>query len=194
MHIYPRSFRLKLIFCFSSIIWRFPLRDRTLLAKWIQQVRRKDWTPTKSSFLCSKHFTEDSYHFCVSVKGRKLIKGAVPTIFSFPSYRELPNGKRRKLSSKKRLLEEPQDTGWIVASDDMESNLSHRKKKKRKHRQLMEELQSENECLRKHIKLLQQHLRRKNETIETLQEQLQELEDRCQLDQGDNSWLDEEWS
>ena len=37
---------------------RFPLKNPGLNRKWIRFVNRSDWTPTRSSDICSKHFEE----------------------------------------------------------------------------------------------------------------------------------------
>ncbi|XP_078687002.1 uncharacterized protein LOC144919425 [Branchiostoma floridae x Branchiostoma belcheri] len=72
--------------------------DENLRAKWIQQIRRtrsgpngKLWNPTKNSFLCCAHFTEDCFNpvsklkqqFGIEMKQHKkfLLPGAVPSIF-----------------------------------------------------------------------------------------------------------------
>lgn len=52
-------------------------------------------------------------------------------------------------------------------------------------------LQTENEKLRKHIKLLQQNVRRKNKKIATMKGLLQELKDRSYLNQEVHTWLEE---
>uniref|UniRef100_A0A8V5FIE7 Uncharacterized protein n=1 Tax=Melopsittacus undulatus TaxID=13146 RepID=A0A8V5FIE7_MELUD len=40
---------------------RFPLKDSKRLIQWLKAVQRDNWTPTKYSFLCSEHFTKDSF-------------------------------------------------------------------------------------------------------------------------------------
>ncbi|PIK46483.1 putative DNA transposase THAP9-like [Apostichopus japonicus] len=58
----------------------------------------------------------------------------------------------------------------------------------------MEDLQSENEILKKRIKLLQQTVRRKNKKIETMKGLLQELKDRNYLNHDVHAWLEENFS
>lgn len=48
-------------------------------------MKRKNFTPTKNSRLCAKHFTPDSYNFFHG--GRKILKDdAVPSIFDFSEF------------------------------------------------------------------------------------------------------------
>ncbi|KAM9323462.1 uncharacterized protein KZ484_021550 [Pholidichthys leucotaenia] len=59
--------------------FRFP-KDELRRKQWIDNVRRKDWTPTPSSRLCSEHFEER--HITVdAMRNRRLKDTAVPTIF-----------------------------------------------------------------------------------------------------------------
>lgn len=94
----------------------FPFSNPELLKKWLHNIRRKNFTPSKnSSRVCSVHFTDDDYKKGVSVihdKGqygtrprtrRKLKDDAVPTVFeAFPLYLQTPSKKRR--SPKQRNL------------------------------------------------------------------------------------------
>lgn len=49
--------------------------------EWVKLIGREGWKPAKSSFLCSKHFTEDSFIF--HYNNRKRLKpGCVPTILN----------------------------------------------------------------------------------------------------------------
>ncbi|XP_054714921.1 THAP domain-containing protein 1-like [Uloborus diversus] len=58
----------------------FPLGDPMLLTRWIAAVGRASWMPTRTSYLCSDHFTKDSYK---SEARKYLRKNAVPTLFDF---------------------------------------------------------------------------------------------------------------
>ncbi|XP_049924980.1 uncharacterized protein LOC126405328 [Epinephelus moara] len=65
--------------------FRFPLANSDRLKQWLMNVRRKNWTPSKSSRLCSTHFEESE--FLIDRKGQRRLKdNAVPTIFSFPHH------------------------------------------------------------------------------------------------------------
>ena len=88
----------------------FP-RDDVLRQKWTRFVRRhhKDFTPSKSSALCSVHFEDSCYeHLPLALVGesgnalqlkRNLIKGSVPTRDTvLPSSSPLTSRKRRRVS------------------------------------------------------------------------------------------------
>lgn len=70
-------------------MFKFP-KDRVLRAQWEKQVQRTraQWKATENSFLCSDHFTEDSFEVDSALassfgikKRRQLKPGAVPSIF-----------------------------------------------------------------------------------------------------------------
>ena len=67
--------------------YRFP-KEPDRCAKWIAAIRRKEWTPTSSSRLCSEHL----------VRGAKsedpLSPDYVPKIFSFTLAREITRLKK----------------------------------------------------------------------------------------------------
>lgn len=71
-------------FClfFSTAYERFPLHDKERLEKWLRNMKRDDWTPSKHQLLCSDHFTPDSLDVRWGI--RYLKHTAVPTIFSSP--------------------------------------------------------------------------------------------------------------
>lgn len=60
--------------------YRFPLNDPERLQKWLKALKRESWQPTKHSFLCSQHFTADSYKSSLK---HFLKDDAVPTISCF---------------------------------------------------------------------------------------------------------------
>lgn len=60
---------------------RFPLKDSKRLLQWLKAVQRDNWTPTKYSFLCSEHFTKDSFSKRLEDQHRLLKPTAVPSIF-----------------------------------------------------------------------------------------------------------------
>lgn len=55
------------------ILFRFPSSNPDLLKSWIMAMKWKDWTPTKYSVLCEKHFKPDDY-IC---KGERAIEGQI---------------------------------------------------------------------------------------------------------------------
>ncbi|NXA79342.1 THAP5 protein, partial [Thryothorus ludovicianus] len=58
----------------------FPLHDKERLEKWLRNMKRGSWTPSKHQLLCSDHFTPDSLDVRWGI--RYLKNTAVPTIFS----------------------------------------------------------------------------------------------------------------
>ena len=64
--------------------YRFPENEERR-QKWMRNVRRKDWTATKNSVLCSKHFQSSDFETKTEFgQRRKLKTTAVPTIFNHP--------------------------------------------------------------------------------------------------------------
>ena len=85
---------------FLFIVKSDPARN-SQWAKWVQMHGRPQFTPSSTSVLCEKHFAEDQFvsedQNC-SVKGtvnkrRKLILGALPTIFG-----DIQDGKHSNLN------------------------------------------------------------------------------------------------
>ncbi|KAL2309458.1 hypothetical protein Nmel_005659 [Mimus melanotis] len=68
------------LFVFSTALKRFPLHDKERLGKWLRNMKRDSWTPSKHQLLCSDHFTPDSLDVRWGI--RYLKNTAVPTIFS----------------------------------------------------------------------------------------------------------------
>lgn len=64
------------------------------MKKWIRNVNRKNWTPTKHSRLCAHHFTPDCFTSRPTSNRVLLIPSAVPTIF-YPRCLTLPKTKPR---------------------------------------------------------------------------------------------------
>jgi hypothetical protein len=73
----------------------FP-KDAEFRKKWIQAVRRQNWTPSQYDVLCSDHFASNC--FKTTNSRRKLLPTSVPTIFTaFPAHLRPPSPKRRRL-------------------------------------------------------------------------------------------------
>ncbi|XP_040885663.1 THAP domain-containing protein 5-like isoform X2 [Toxotes jaculatrix] len=58
---------------------RFPLQDKPRLQKWVNNMKREQWTPSRHQCLCSEHFTEDCFDIRWGI--RYLKNTAIPTIF-----------------------------------------------------------------------------------------------------------------
>ncbi|KAM9334634.1 THAP domain-containing protein 5-like [Symphorus nematophorus] len=57
----------------------FPLQDKLRLQKWVDNMKREEWTPSRHQYLCSEHFTEDCFDIRWGI--RYLKNTAIPTIF-----------------------------------------------------------------------------------------------------------------
>ncbi|NWU66232.1 THAP5 protein, partial [Pterocles burchelli] len=91
----------------------FPLHDKERLEKWLRNMKRDSWTPSKHQLLCSDHFTPDSLDVRWGI--RYLKHTAVPTIFSSP-------GDEEKDSS--------QNSPQELQSDDLEETKTNAQSKK----------------------------------------------------------------
>lgn len=98
----------------------FPLKDPSLLKKWLKNLRWKDWKPNPNSKICSAHFEEK----CFILEGKKtrLHTWAVPTIFSFPNRYSERNVKINPRSRRaRRIVGDPSSSIQAAETSD-ESN------------------------------------------------------------------------
>ena len=65
---------------------RFPLKNEELLKQWILALKRKNFKPSKSSRICSRHFKPTDYDPPVVSGPPHLKKDAVPSDFDFPDH------------------------------------------------------------------------------------------------------------
>ncbi|XP_062915703.1 THAP domain-containing protein 5-like isoform X2 [Mobula hypostoma] len=65
---------------------RFPLQNKERLSKWMKNMKREGWFPTKHQCICSDHFTADSFEWRWGI--RYLKTHAIPTLFSFPTHQQ----------------------------------------------------------------------------------------------------------
>ncbi|XP_061478543.1 THAP domain-containing protein 5 isoform X2 [Rhineura floridana] len=72
----------------------FPLHDKERLEKWLRNMKRDTWTPSKHQVLCSDHFTPDSLDVRWGI--RYLKTTAVPTIFSSTANQEKGFSQKKK--------------------------------------------------------------------------------------------------
>ncbi|XP_069565364.1 THAP domain-containing protein 5-like isoform X1 [Brachyistius frenatus] len=57
----------------------FPLQDKPRLQRWVDNMKREEWTPSRHQYLCSEHFTEDCFDIRWGI--RYLKNTAIPTVF-----------------------------------------------------------------------------------------------------------------
>ena len=71
--------------------------------------RRKDWIPTKSSFLCGEHFEKSCFVVWPSKTAHRISPGAVPSIFpAFTEHLQQPASNRKSSTKGKQLHAEHQ--------------------------------------------------------------------------------------
>ncbi|NXH96102.1 THAP5 protein, partial [Pachycephala philippinensis] len=87
----------------------FPLHDKERLEKWLRNMKRDSWTPSKHQLLCSDHFTPDSLDVRWGI--RYLKHTAVPTIFSSPDDKE----KDSSQNSPQQVQKEDQEETNVVS-------------------------------------------------------------------------------
>ncbi|NXQ94965.1 THAP5 protein, partial [Sagittarius serpentarius] len=90
----------------------FPLHDKERLEKWLRNMKRDAWTPSKHQLLCSDHFTPDSLDVRWGI--RYLKHTAVPTIFSSPNDEAKDSSQN---SPRERQREDPEETNTNVVSE-----------------------------------------------------------------------------
>nr|XP_050042854.2 THAP domain-containing protein 2-like [Dermacentor andersoni] len=76
--------RLSCIEVAFLVLCRFPRSNPQLYQRWVVNLKRDKWTPSPGSRLCSDHFEEG----CFDRTGARirLLRDAVPTLFSFPKH------------------------------------------------------------------------------------------------------------
>ncbi|KFQ65168.1 THAP domain-containing protein 5 [Phaethon lepturus] len=82
----------------------FPLHDKERLEKWLRNMKRDAWTPSKHQLLCSDHFTPDSLDVRWGI--RYLKHTAVPTIFSSPDDEEKDSSQNTPQEMKREVWQE----------------------------------------------------------------------------------------
>ncbi|NWX05631.1 THAP5 protein, partial [Caloenas nicobarica] len=90
----------------------FPLHDKERLEKWLRNMKRDAWTPSKHQLLCSDHFTPDSLDVRWGI--RYLKHTAVPTIFSSPGDEEKGSSQNKPQETKRK---DPEEANTNVLSE-----------------------------------------------------------------------------
>ncbi|GLH05436.1 Uncharacterized protein GBIM_11038 [Gryllus bimaculatus] len=70
---------------------RFSLKNKPLLGKWLNAVKRKGLSPTDYHRLWSDHFTPSDYW--IGGKRRNLKPNAVPSVFKIPKHLQYAENK-----------------------------------------------------------------------------------------------------
>lgn len=95
---------------------KFP-KDKGVRKQWEAALRRKGFTASDSSVLCSEHFKQGDFDRTGQIV--RLRDGVFPSIFSFPVHLQIPE-KRRTTSTSRRAEESPsmafQDAPQVATS------------------------------------------------------------------------------
>ncbi|XP_043821590.1 THAP domain-containing protein 5 [Dromiciops gliroides] len=97
----------------------FPLHDKERLEKWLRNMKRDTWVPSKYQFLCSDHFTPDSLDIRWGI--RYLKQTAVPTIFSLPEDSQEKEQAKNKPQEKK--AEDEREICLMVKSEELSEQI-----------------------------------------------------------------------
>ncbi len=82
------------------LLFRFPLKNKEELKKWIHAVKRKGFTPKSGDRLCSLHFKNSDFILSPGTERKVLKPGVVPSNFpEFPDH----------LQPKKKCVREPRN-------------------------------------------------------------------------------------
>ena len=77
-----------------------------MLAKWVQAIHRKNWSPNNYSRICSDHFDPSCLVKKPGKIGLILTENAVPSIFqAFPKHLQAKPKKERQLPKKRKLTD-----------------------------------------------------------------------------------------
>ncbi|XP_042310095.1 peroxynitrite isomerase THAP4-like [Sceloporus undulatus] len=102
---------------------RFPLGKKDVLKKWVWNIRRKNFTPTRHHVICSEHFCETDYLENVASGRRYLKPEAIPSVFNIPERLKKGGKKRRSLLQHKPPEPPPSHPLKIKDSDTDEPSL-----------------------------------------------------------------------
>uniref|UniRef100_A0A4W3J6P8 THAP domain containing 1 n=1 Tax=Callorhinchus milii TaxID=7868 RepID=A0A4W3J6P8_CALMI len=165
--------------------WGFPLKRPELCKKWVAAVRRRNFTPTKNSNLCSEHFTVDCFR--KNCNNKILEENAVPSIFCFTRPKQQTK-KLETLTPREQSitevevkvepvpkqscdLSEPTPPSDLLTIYDHSYSVGDARLQKRR----IQQLEEQNEKLKKKLKFLQQKSRRQEQQLERMKKLLQEL-------------------
>ncbi|KAM8981365.1 THAP domain-containing protein 5 [Sarcophilus harrisii] len=101
----------------------FPLHDKERLEKWLRNMKRDTWVPSKYQFLCSDHFTPDSLDIRWGI--RYLKQTAVPTIFSLPE--DSQEKDHAKNNPQEEKVEDEREICLMVKSEELPAQMEPKK-------------------------------------------------------------------
>ena len=86
----------------SKSFHKFPIKNSELCKRWIVALKRENFIPTKYTCVCSDHFLEAGYNYCIPDKNilsvdhhyKPILKlNAVPSVFVFSANTQKPKRK-----------------------------------------------------------------------------------------------------
>lgn len=161
-------------------IYRFP-KDESLRQAWIRATRRKEFVPSKNTFLCSKHFRECDIDR-TSVSCVRLRCGAVPSVFdAFPKHLQ-KNYATRKSPKKRHITEvnaHPTDQPDLVNPGEGNTAVQTESPEKKRLKRKLEDTKGKLTRSRKKVKMLQQSNRRLAKRNGDLQSIITELKHKA---------------
>ncbi|XP_065662960.1 THAP domain-containing protein 1-like [Hydra vulgaris] len=83
----------------TKFFHKFPIKNSELCKRWIVALKRENFIPTKYTCICSDHFLESDYNYCIQDKNilsvdhhyKPILKlKAVPSVFVFSANTQKP--------------------------------------------------------------------------------------------------------
>jgi hypothetical protein len=161
--------KLKIFFIFV----RFP-KDETLSKRWLHQIRRENFVPSKWTTVCSDHFEFEC--FIVGNKNRFLRKGSIPTLFpSFPSHLQTKSRKRKEpFVQSQSEVKKKKDLEIFVQNHDHCYGLPSQIELKKRIDKLIEE----NNSLKRKLKIARQSKKHFAKKCKSLKNDLKSLKEK----------------
>ncbi|KAG8227524.1 hypothetical protein J437_LFUL008396 [Ladona fulva] len=154
--------------------------------EWVNSLRRKNFVPSKTSKVCSKHFTEDCFNMKTSRPRLKVT--AVPTIFDFPRHL-MPKVQSRRATKRLTFEDEGEDSSFkakllpVLDSNPAVASTSHSNsndllKNFRYIRDFTEEDMNSPSKARKALQLAKDHCKKSRLMVRNLQVQCRRLKEK----------------
>ena len=142
--------------CETGVSFHVFPRDTNLRLEWTRNVFRKNFNPSSSMVLCSRHFDEKC--FKGNPERRRLLKGSIPTIFpEHPKFVQEEIERRSKIRS--RSSPKPRSDCW----EKKKINIREQREKEKHDAKLLLELTQNNISLDHDYVLNEDKLKKKSD-------------------------------